>query len=84
MKRLIAAKHESASGTFETCRPGVTMSPSEGRPEAPFRGLFAEMNGLGPIGARPIRTGLFLGQPRPPKPLVFMRFIGSTEKNTKA
>jgi hypothetical protein len=28
--QLIAAVHESASGTFETCRPGMGMSVSGG------------------------------------------------------
>src|SRR6266852_481667 len=33
MKLLVAAVHESGSGTFETCRPTLTMSVSGGRPE---------------------------------------------------
>jgi hypothetical protein len=34
MKMLFAAVHESAAGTFETCRPVLKMSVNRGIPEA--------------------------------------------------
>jgi hypothetical protein len=42
------------------------------------------MNGLGPIGARLIRAGLFLSQPISMKPLISLRFIGSLESKKRA
>jgi hypothetical protein len=65
VKKALANPEPSTHGTFETCRPGATMSASEGRPEVSFRGLFAEANGLGPNGARLVRANFFfVGQNR--------------------